>query len=76
MGRRGDFSMVIVGKAIVIVGRKYRSKWWGVECPGCPSSRRRKDGSCKHERIILENLAPSIRSMARLVRPVDAGEQK
>lgn len=65
MAAKGTFSMVIVDKSIVVVGRKYRSKWWSVSCT-CPASRRSKDGSCAHERKVLDQLVPEVRAMARI----------
>lgn len=60
------FLLNIVGDSIVIVGRKHRSKFWGVTCSGCGQSKRRRDGSCKHERAILEVLKPEIKRYARI----------
>ena len=57
--------MIIVGNAIVTLGRRHRSKWWRIQC-GCPRSRRRKDGSCKHERAVLSELTPEIAKRARI----------
>lgn len=65
MIRIGDFSLIIVDKSIVILGRKHRSKWWDVQCVGC-KGKRRKDGSCKHERSVLDRLTPKIRQYARI----------
>lgn len=64
--RSGEFSMLIVGNTIVLVGRRYRSKWWGVTCCGCSAAQRRKDGSCKHERAVMESLRPEIQRYARI----------
>jgi hypothetical protein len=63
---QGECRLLIIDKTIVLVGRKRRSKWWGVTCTGC-TGKRRKDGSCKHERAIIENLLPEIRRYARIV---------
>ena len=65
MNKSGEFLMIIIGKSIVVVGRKYRSKWWSVMCSGC-KGKRRKDGSCKHERAVLDLLRPDIRASARI----------
>ena len=65
MTRRGHFSMLIIDRNIVIVGREYRSKWWKVSCT-CSKWRRRKDGSCKHERLVLDHLVPEIRKYAHI----------
>jgi hypothetical protein len=61
-----EFSMLIIGRELVIVARKKRSKWYEIHCPGCSQSKRRKDGSCKHERIAIECVSPAIRSKARI----------
>lgn len=61
----GSVSMLIVDKTIVIVARKWRSKWWKIQCVGC-KSKRRKDGSCKHERQTLERASPDIRDRCRI----------
>lgn len=61
------FMVLTPDKRLVVVGRKYRSKWWRVTCV-CPQSRRRKDGSCKHEREVLDFLKPEIRERARIVQ--------
>lgn len=62
----GRATMLIVDRSIVIVGRKWRSKWWEVTCPSCPASQRRKDGSCKHERLVMDMLRPEIRKYASI----------
>lgn len=51
--------MLIVDRSIVIIGRRWRSKWWTVKC--CGSCRRRKDGSCKHERAVFEAVKGKLR---------------
>lgn len=61
----GQFSMIIVDRTIVTIGRKYRSKWWRVSC-ACSKHKRRKDGSCKHEQAVMEMLRPEIRERARI----------
>ena len=63
--RRGQFQILIVDRTIVTIGRKWRSKWWVIKCAGC-KSRRRKDGTCKHEREVFEMLKPEIKWMARI----------
>lgn len=67
--KSGAFEMLIVGKAIVLLSRKRRSKWWEIECPGCSPSRRRTDGTCKHERTVLESVNPKIKQRVRIVTP-------
>ncbi len=62
----GECVTLIFGKTIVLVGRRYRSKWWGVTCCGCSKSNRRRDGSCKHERMVIENLRPEIKRYAHI----------
>lgn len=58
--------VLIVDKAIVIVSRRWRSKWWKIEC-GCSKWLRRKDGTCKHERAVLERIRPELRDRFRIV---------
>jgi hypothetical protein len=45
-------ALLVVGDALIVAHRAYRSKWWTIAC-GCPPSRRRKDGSCRHQRALL-----------------------
>jgi hypothetical protein len=68
MRKPGRAHMLVIDKTIVMVGRKYRSKWWEVTCCGCSKGKRRKDGTCRHERQTMEVLLPEIRRYAR-VRP-------
>ena len=67
MRKSGQCRMFITDRTIVLVGRKWRSKWWGITCCGCGKSRRRKDGSCKHERQVLEMIRPELRNRTRIV---------
>jgi hypothetical protein len=67
MTKRGKCQMVIIDKAIVMIGRKWRSKWWRITCAGC-RSRRRKDGTCKHERAVLECVNPEFLPRVRIGR--------
>lgn len=57
--------MIIVDKHIVIASAKYRSKWWTLTC-SCGASRRRKDGSCKHQRDLAALLDPRVARCTRL----------
>ncbi|MCK9563613.1 MAG: hypothetical protein M0R02_12945 [Bacteroidales bacterium] len=68
MNKPGKVQMLLIDKKIVLVGRKYRSKWWEVTCCGCSKKKRRKDGSCAHERQTMDILLPEIKRYAR-VRP-------
>jgi hypothetical protein len=65
--KQGEFSMLIMDKTIVIVARKWRSKWWTIQCM-CSKWKRRKDGSCKHERVVLEKIGAAFQGRARIVR--------
>ena len=60
--------MLIVDRSIVFLHRKKRSKWWTIECMGCSRHRRRKDGSCKHERLVLDAARPDVRPRMRIKR--------
>lgn len=65
-----QYMMLIVGKNIVMLSRKKRSKWFEITCAGCPARLRRKDGTCRHERIVLDNVNPKIKHRTRIVSSV------
>ena len=65
MNKSGSFSMVIMDRSIVIIGRKWRSKWYEINCM-CSKWKRRKDGSCKHEREVLERIDKKIKHRCRI----------
>lgn len=67
--KRGQCQMLIIDKTIVTIGRTWRSKWWKIACHGCSKSRRRKDGTCKHERIVLDMIDPQLLSRVRIEQP-------
>lgn len=60
---QGKMMMLMFDKTIVVMHQKYRSKWRTIHCCGCSKWKRRKDGSCKHERQVLENLLPEIKRL-------------
>jgi hypothetical protein len=62
----GRFQMVIVDKTIVVIGRKWRSKWWTIKCCGCSRHKRRKDKTCKHERALMEHVKPELLGRTRI----------
>jgi hypothetical protein len=67
--KHGECKMLILDRTIVTVGRTWRSKWWKIACPGCSPSRRRKDGTCKHERRVMEMIEmidPDMMSRVRI----------
>ena len=66
--KRGDVTMVAIDKTLVVIGRRYRSKWWIIECVGCGPSRRRRDGTCRHERRVLSAATPAYRERTRIKR--------
>lgn len=65
MKKQGQFQMLVTDKTIVIIGRKWRSKWWFIECM-CSKWRRRKDGTCKHERQLMATVHPSMLARTRI----------
>ena len=65
--RRGQFQMIVMDRTIVTIGRKWRSKWWEITCAGC-KGRRRKDGTCKHERLVLTSVDQSIAGRVRIAK--------
>lgn len=69
--KQGTASMLIVDRNIVMIGRKWRSKWWKVSCT-CGKAKRRKDGSCRHERMVFDGLAPEIKCRASLASAANA----
>lgn len=40
---------------VILIGRRYRSKWWTVVCFG-QKSHYRADGACEHTDAVLANL--------------------
>jgi hypothetical protein len=56
------FYMVVVREAgrksahLVLVSRRYRSKWWTVKCMG--GGKRCTSGVCKHAAVVLDGLPP------------------
>lgn len=69
MEKQGKCQMFIMDRTIVTIGRKWRSKWWYVHCVGCSKTRRRKDGSCKHERRAMETIDPKFLSRVKIGQP-------
>ncbi|MEE9365909.1 MAG: hypothetical protein V3W44_04395 [Dehalococcoidales bacterium] len=65
MKKQGRFQMLVMDKTIIIISRKWRSKWLFIECM-CSRYRRRKDGSCKHERQVMARAHPDIAGRARI----------
>lgn len=63
--RRGKAYPIVMDRTIVVIGRRWRSKWWSIHCCGC-RCRRRKNGSCKHERAVLSMVKPEMRARARI----------
>ena len=65
--KAGKFQMLIMDRTIVIISRKWRSKWWSIHCVGC-KGKRRQDGSCKHERLVLDSVAEQFQGRVRIER--------
>ena len=63
--KQGTCQMLIVDRAIVTIGRRWRSKWWLIRCT-CSRHQRRKDGTCKHERAVLAQVNPKYLPRTRI----------
>jgi hypothetical protein len=63
---KGQCQMFIGDGTVVVLGRKWRSKWWTIHCCGCSKHRRRVDGSCVHERELLEKVRIELRPRVRI----------
>jgi hypothetical protein len=63
--KRGSCQMLIVDRRIVILGRTWRSKWWTIKCT-CRPYKRRADGTCEHERLILSQVRPELANRVRI----------
>ncbi len=57
---------LVFDRTIVVLNKKHRSKWWSIQCLGCSRYRRRKDGTCKHERLVLAAVSPKLKSRTRI----------
>jgi len=60
-----ECTMLTDGGALIVVGRRHRSKWYSVTCFG-RKRHYRKDGSCKHTDAVLEMLKPELRERTRI----------
>lgn len=57
----------------MVVMRRYRARYYELACQ-CPRSRRRKDGTCKHERRVLAEVQPPFVGKVR-VTPIFTNEE-